>query len=93
MLPCPTHCMYYLLSTVPSAVRAQQVAAVAPGGTNSPSVVKQIQEQENKPTDSPTQTSKPEQQQDEKDGEVKKEKKKVKKPKIPKVSLRWLVMV
>ncbi|XP_078359162.1 pre-mRNA-processing factor 40 homolog B-like isoform X2 [Oculina patagonica] len=69
---------------IPSAVRAQQVAAVAPGGTNSPSVVKQIQEQENKPTDSPTQTSKPEQQQDEKDGEVKKEKKKVKKPKTPK---------
>lgn len=82
-----THCLnYYLLSTVPSAVRPQQVAAVT-GGSNSPSVVKQIQEQENKSTDSPTQISKPEQQQDDKEEEVKKEKKKVKKPKTPKV---WL---
>lgn len=88
MLPRPTYCTHYLLSTVPSAVRAQQVAAAAPGGSNSPSVVKQIQQQENKPTDSPTQTSKPEQLQDEKEGEVKKEKKKVKKPKTPKVRLR-----
>lgn len=73
-----------MLSTVPSAVRPQQVAAVT-GGSNSPSVVKQIQEQENKSTDSPTQISKPEQQQDDKEEEVKKEKKKVKKPKTPKV--------
>ena len=65
-------------------MRPQQVAAVT-GGTNSPSVVKQIQEQENKSTDSPTQISKPEQQQDEKEEEAKKEKKKVKKPKTPKV--------
>ena len=80
-----THCLnYYLPSTVPSAVRPQQVAAVT-GGSNSPSVVKQIQEQENKSTDSPMQISKPEQQQDEKEEEVKKEKKKVKKPKTPKV--------
>ena len=71
-------------------MRPQQVAALS-GGSNSPSVVKQIQEQENKPTDSPTQTSKPEQQQDDKEGEVKKEKKKVKKPKTPKVRLRWVV--
>ena len=79
------HCLkYYLLSTVPSAVRPQQVAAVT-GGSNSPSVVKQIQEQENKSTDSPAQISKPEQQQDEKEEEAKQEKKKVKKPKTPKV--------
>lgn len=69
---------------MPSAVRPQQVAP-ASGGSNSPSVVKQIQEQENKPIESPTQTSKPEQQQEDKDGEVMKEKKKVKKPKTPKV--------
>lgn len=81
-----THCLnYYLFSTVPSAVRPQQVAAVTAGGSNSPSVVKQIQEQESKSTDSPMQISKPEQQQDEKEEELKKEKKKVKKPKTPKV--------
>jgi len=75
---------YSLLLTVPAAVRPQQVAPVT-GGTNSPSVVKQMQEQENKSTDSPTQVSKPEQQQEEKEEEAKKEKKKVKKPKTPKV--------
>ena len=75
---------YSLLLTVPTPVRPQQVAPVT-GGTNSPSVVKQMQEQENKSTDSPTQASKPEQQQDEKEEEAKKEKKKVKKPKTPKV--------
>lgn len=71
---------------VPAVVRPMQVAAES-GGTSSPSVVKQIQEQENKPADSPTQTNKSEQQQNEKE-EVKKEKKKVKKPKPPKVQLK-----
>ena len=85
MLTVITLCLkYYVLLTVPTAVRPPQVAAVT-GGTNSPSVVKQMQEQENKSTDSPTQISKPEQQQDEKEEEAKKEKKKVKKPKTPKV--------
>ncbi|RMX55127.1 hypothetical protein pdam_00007445 [Pocillopora damicornis] len=72
---------------MPAVVRPMQVAAES-GGTSSPSVVKQIQEQENKPADSPTQTNKSEQQQNEKE-EVKKEKKKVKKPKPPKKKTPW----
>lgn len=78
MLPVCQHILLFLLLTVPTAaVAPQQVVA---GSTNSPSVVKQVQEQENKAMDSPSQNSKSEQQ-DDKDGEVKKEKKKVKKPK------------
>lgn len=78
MLPVCEHVLLLFFSTVPTAaVAPQQVIA---GSTNSPSVVKQVQEQENKAMDSPSQNSKPEQQ-DDKDGEVKKEKKKVKKPK------------
>ncbi|XP_022792210.1 protein transport protein Sec24-like CEF [Stylophora pistillata] len=72
---------------MPAVVRPMQVAAES-GGTSSPSVVKQIQEQENKPADSPRQAKKPEQQQNEKE-EVKKEKKKVKKPKPPKEKTPW----
>lgn len=68
-----------------AAVAPQQVVA---GSTNSPSVVKQVQEQENKAMDSPSQNSKSEQQ-DDKDGEVKKEKKKVKKPKEKKNNTPW----
>lgn len=78
MLPVCQHILLFLFSTVPTAaVAPQQVVA---GSTNSPAVVKQVQEQENKAMDSPSQNSKSEQQ-DDKDGEVKKEKKKVKKPK------------
>lgn len=72
------HGLLLLFLTVPTAAVAPQQVVV--GSTNSPSVVKQVQEQENKATDSPSRNSKPEQQ-DDKDGEVKKEKKKVKKPK------------
>ena len=78
MLPVCQHVLLLLFSTVPTAAVAPQ--QVVTGSTNSPSVVKQVQEQENRATDSPSQNSKPEQQ-DDKDGEVKKEKKKVKKPK------------
>ena len=78
MLPVCQHVLLLLFSTVPTAaVAPQQIVA---GSTNSPSVVKQVQEQESKALDSPSQNSKSEQQ-DDKDGDVKKEKKKVKKPK------------
>lgn len=70
---------------VPAAVPTQQVVT---GGLNSPSIVKQMQEQESKATDSPSQTNKTEEL-DGKVEEVKKEKKKVKKPK-PKVRKRKL---
>ena len=83
MLPVCQHVLLLLFLTVPTAaVAPQQVVA---GSTNSPSVVKQVQEQENRATGSPSQNSKPEQQ-DDKDEEVKKEKKKVKKPKE---KVRW----
>ena len=78
MLPVCQHILLLLFSTVPTAAVAPQ--QVVTGSTNSPSVVKQVQEQESRAADSPSQNSKPEQQ-DDKDGEVKKEKKKVKKPK------------
>lgn len=70
---------------VPTAVPTQQVVT---GGLNSPSIVKQMQDQESKATDSPSQTIKTEEL-DGKSEEVKKEKKKVKKPK-PKVRKREL---
>ena len=62
---------------VPAPVRAPQVGTES---SNSPSVVKQIQEQEIKAADSPSQTNKTEEP-DGKVEDVKKEKKKVKKPK------------
>ncbi|XP_029200486.2 pre-mRNA-processing factor 40 homolog B-like [Acropora millepora] len=70
---------------IPAAVPTQQVVT---GGLNSPSIVKQMQEQESKATDSPSQTNKTEEL-DGKVEEVKKEKKKVKKPKPKEKQTPW----